>query len=84
MSRYSASSIGALVPQRPPARFVQEKTLPPFRGIRSGAVRTAERARAVGEAQLRAGTIDPVTLLKWQQVPSSVRNTLVLAQPLRF
>lgn len=52
--------------------------------LQAEAVRTAERAYAIGEAQLRAGTIDLITLLTTQQTLFSARNTLVQARLARF
>lgn len=48
--------------------------------LQAVAVRAAERAYAVSEAQLRAGTIDLVTLLNTQQTLFNARNALVTAR----
>ncbi|TCZ54974.1 efflux transporter outer membrane subunit [Roseicella aquatilis] len=48
--------------------------------LQANAVRMAERAYAISEAQLRAGTIDIVTLLNTQQTLFSARNTLAQAR----
>ncbi len=48
--------------------------------LQAGAVRAAERAYAIADAQLRAGTIDVITLLNVQQSLFTARQTLVLAK----
>ncbi|HYZ31269.1 MAG TPA: efflux transporter outer membrane subunit [Crenalkalicoccus sp.] len=45
--------------------------------LQAEAVRSAERANAIAEAQLSAGTIDLITLLNTQQTLFNARNTLV-------
>jgi NodT family efflux transporter outer membrane factor (OMF) lipoprotein len=52
--------------------------------LQAAAVRTAERAYAIAEAQLQAGTIDLVTLLITQQALFSARTTLVQARLARM
>jgi NodT family efflux transporter outer membrane factor (OMF) lipoprotein len=52
--------------------------------LQANAVRMAERAYAISEAQLRAGTIDLVTLLNTQQTLFSARNTLAQARQARL
>ncbi|WP_149535513.1 efflux transporter outer membrane subunit [Siccirubricoccus phaeus] len=52
--------------------------------LQAEAVRMAERAYAISEAQLRAGTIDLVTLLNTQQTLFSARNTLTAARLARL
>ncbi|WP_174890445.1 efflux transporter outer membrane subunit [Roseicella sp. DB1501] len=52
--------------------------------LQANAVRMAERAYAISEAQLRAGTIDLVTLLNTQQTLFSARNTLAQARLARL
>ena len=48
--------------------------------LQAGAVRAAERAYSIADAQLRAGTIDVITLLNVQQSLFTARQTLVLAR----
>lgn len=48
------------------------------------AVQAADRSYSIGEAQLRAGTIDLITLLNVQQALFTARNTLVQARLLRL
>jgi multidrug efflux system outer membrane protein len=48
--------------------------------LQRDAVATAERANAIAEEQLRAGTIDLVTLLVTQQAMFNARNLLVQAR----
>jgi NodT family efflux transporter outer membrane factor (OMF) lipoprotein len=48
--------------------------------LQAMAVDSAERANAIAEAQLRAGTIDLVTLLLTQQSLFNARNTLTVAR----
>jgi outer membrane protein, multidrug efflux system len=52
--------------------------------LQANAVRMAERAYAISEAQLRAGTIDIVTLLNTQQTLFSARTTLAQARLARL
>lgn len=52
--------------------------------LQSEAVRTAERAYAISEAQLRAGTINLITLLNTQQTLFTARNALIQARLLRL
>lgn len=52
--------------------------------LSAAAVQAAERSYAIGEAQLRAGTIDLITLLNVQQALFGARNTLVQARLLRL
>jgi NodT family efflux transporter outer membrane factor (OMF) lipoprotein len=52
--------------------------------LQADAVRTAERAYGIAEAQLQAGTIDLVTLLVTQQALFSARTTLVQARLARL
>ena len=52
--------------------------------LQANAVRMAERAYAISEAQLRAGTIDIVTLLITQQTLFSARTTLAQARLARL
>jgi len=52
--------------------------------LQAVAVQTAERAYAISEAQLRAGTIDLVTLLNTQQTLFTARNTLAQARLARL
>ena len=52
--------------------------------LQQEAVTTAERAFAIAEAQLRAGTIDLVSLLISQQSLFTARNQLVLARLARL
>ncbi|MCO6417858.1 efflux transporter outer membrane subunit [Siccirubricoccus sp. KC 17139] len=52
--------------------------------LQAEAVRMAERAYAISEAQLRAGTIDLITLLNTQQTLFSARNTLTSARLARL
>lgn len=48
--------------------------------LQLGATRAAERAYAISEAQLRAGTIDLLTLLVTQQAMFNARNQLTLVR----
>jgi NodT family efflux transporter outer membrane factor (OMF) lipoprotein len=52
--------------------------------LQAAAVRMAERAYAISEAQLNAGTIDLVTLLNTQQTLFSARDTLAQARLARL
>ena len=52
--------------------------------LQAAAVRMAERAYAISEAQLQAGTIDLVTLLNTQQTLFSARTTLAQARLARL
>ncbi|WP_052214683.1 efflux transporter outer membrane subunit [Belnapia sp. F-4-1] len=52
--------------------------------LQANAVRMAERAYAIAEAQLQAGTIDLVTLLNTQQTLFSARTTLADARLTRL
>jgi outer membrane protein TolC len=52
--------------------------------LQSTAVRMAERAYDISEAQLQAGTIDLVTLLDTQQALFSARTTLAQARLARL
>jgi NodT family efflux transporter outer membrane factor (OMF) lipoprotein len=52
--------------------------------LQANAVRMAERSYAISEAQLRAGTIDLITLLNTQQTLFSARNTLAQARLARL
>ncbi|GGG34569.1 RND transporter [Caldovatus sediminis] len=52
--------------------------------LQAAAVATAERANAIAEEQLRAGTIDLVTLLLTQQSLFTARNLLVQARLARL
>ncbi|MCK8783591.1 efflux transporter outer membrane subunit [Roseomonas sp. NAR14] len=52
--------------------------------LQAQAVRQAERAFAIAEAQLRAGTIDLVSLLTAQQSLYTARNTLAQVRLLRL
>jgi outer membrane protein, multidrug efflux system len=52
--------------------------------LQANAVRMAERAYAISEAQLQAGTIDLVTLLNTQQTLFSARTTLANARLARL
>ena len=52
--------------------------------LQAHAVRMAERSYAISEAQLRAGTIDIVTLLNTQQTLFSARTTLAQARLARL
>ena len=52
--------------------------------LQANAVRMAERAYAISEAQLRAGTIDIITLLNTQQTLFSARTTLAQARLARL
>jgi NodT family efflux transporter outer membrane factor (OMF) lipoprotein len=48
--------------------------------LQAAAVRAAERAYGIADAQLRAGTIDVITLLNVQQTLFTARQTLVVAR----
>lgn len=52
--------------------------------LQANAVRMAERSYAISEAQLRAGTIDLITLLVTQQTLFNARNTLAQARLARL
>ena len=52
--------------------------------LQANAVRMAERAYAIGDAQLQAGTIDLVTLLNTQQTLFSARTSLANARLARL
>ncbi|MBK1662026.1 efflux transporter outer membrane subunit [Paracraurococcus ruber] len=52
--------------------------------LQANAVRMAERSYAISEAQLRAGTIDLITLLNTQQTLFSARTTLAQARLARL
>jgi len=52
--------------------------------LQAEAVRMAERAYAISEEQLRAGTIDLITLLNTQQTLFTARNALVQARLARL
>ena len=91
--RRSAASGGALVCGAPVFAAGQSDTENSLVALRqtteqeklqANAVRMAERAYAISEAQLRAGTIDIVTLLNTQQTLFSARTTLAQARLARL
>ena len=82
LAAYRAAIINALVDTENALVALRQTT--EQERLQAEAVRTAERAYAIGEAQLRAGTIDLITLLTTQQTLFSARNTLVQARLARF
>lgn len=82
LAAYRAAIVNALVDTENALVALRQTT--EQERLQAEAVRTAERAYSIGEAQLRAGTIDLVTLLTTQQTLFSARNTLVQARLARF
>ena len=75
LENYRAAIVQALVEVEQAIVALRDTT--DQEGLQAGATRSAERAYAISETQLRAGTIDLITLLNTQQTLFNTRNSLV-------
>ncbi|RYJ03816.1 MAG: efflux transporter outer membrane subunit [Acetobacteraceae bacterium] len=82
LANYRAAILNALVDTENALVALRQTT--EQERLQSIAVRTAERAYGISEAQLQAGTIDLVTLLNTQQTLFSARTTLANARLARL
>lgn len=75
LENYRAAIVQALVDVEQAIVALRDTT--EQEALQAAATRSAERAYAISETQLRAGTIDLITLLNTQQTLFNARNSLV-------
>ena len=75
LENYRAAIVQALVDVEQAIVALRDTT--EQEALQAAAARSAERAYAISETQLRAGTIDLITLLNTQQTLFNTRNSLV-------
>jgi len=75
LENYRAAIVQALVEVEQAIVALRDTT--DQEALQAAATRSAERAYAISETQLRAGTIDLITLLNTQQTLFNTRNSLV-------
>ena len=82
MENYRAAIVQALVEVEQAIVALRDTT--EQEALQTAATRSAERAYSISETQLRAGTIDLITLLNTQQTLFNTRNSLVQVRLAKF